>query len=129
MTVKIPKGMTEDISNYITSVTGGDAYLSKDSTPKKEVVWVPINKKQNQKGRVMAKLHSREIIKKAKIEMMEEFITKINQYGVNKFIRNGIPNPDVIYQIKKYDETLRFETVEKYLNTIDDLMGEKKRLA
>ncbi len=74
----------------------------------------------------MAKLHSRDIIKKAKIEMMEEFITKINQYGVNKFIRNGIPNPDVIYQIKKYDETLRFETVEKYLNTIDDLMENKK---
>ena len=127
MTVRIPKGMTEDISNYITSVTGGDAYLSIDSTSKKEVVWVPIKTKQNQKGRVMAKLHSREIIKKAKTELMDEFIMKVNMYGVRKFRREGINNPELLYQIKHHDHTIRVETIEKYIELINKLIERDKK--
>jgi len=62
------------------------------------------------------------VLKNIKLDMMKEFIEKINEYGVNKFLKNGIPNSNVIYQIKNYDETVRIETVEKYLNKIHEIM-------
>ena len=75
----------------------------------------------------MNKQNYKEIIKNIKLEMMDEFIMKVNMYGVNKFRREGIDNPVTIHQIKHHDNAIRFETLEKYIDLINKLIERNEK--
>lgn len=69
----------------------------------------------------------KELLNKIKLEMMDEFIMKVNMYGVRKFQREGIKNPELLYQIKHHDNAIRFETLEKYIDLINKLIERNEK--
>jgi hypothetical protein len=60
-------------------------------------------------------------INEIKTHLMKDFNSKVNQFGVRKFLREGFFNQATLYRIKNLDQTLSLEAIKRFHDKIIEL--------
>jgi hypothetical protein len=60
-------------------------------------------------------------IEKIKTHLMKDFNSKVNQFGVRKFLREGFFNQATLYRIKNLDQTLSLEAIKRFHDKIIEI--------